>query len=96
MALSQHKATIGRKLWLWSNYHNNAEDPAQPFDATVIFLHPDGDVKVLYTNHWGTTSMLSKVQVHDPEPDDFHGKRPDYYATWMPYQKRQMDSQNPV
>lgn len=92
---SSHVASIGRKVWLWMP-NGGHEDTRQAFDATVIYVHPDGDVKLRYMNHLGTSSTYSKVELRDPSDDttgDFHGKETAPYATWMPYQKKQMDSQ---
>lgn len=91
--VSQHKATIGRKVWYWHPQVSAVEDTLQAFDATVIYVYPDGDVKLQATNHWGTTNTVSRVKLYDPSTDDRHGAVDYAYCTWMPYQKQQMDSQ---
>lgn len=93
MTLSTTKPTIGRKLWYWIPTDTCVQDKKQAFDATVIFVNPDGTANLVYTNHYGTTSSMWTVGVHDPQEDDSHGVKDAGYATWMPYQKQQHDKQ---
>lgn len=99
---STHKPTIGRKVWYWARTLSNVVDPTQPFDATVILVNGDGTVRLDTVNHFGTHELVSSCELHDPETGDCHDKHfPKYghspgYATWMPYQKQQMDAQNPT
>lgn len=96
MALSKHKATIGRKLWFWNGEGENSKDEKQAFNADVIFVNPNNTVNLAVIDHDGVTTMYEDVELHDPSPDDCHGNGEEGtfdYATWMPYQKTLMDSQ---
>ncbi len=35
------RPTVGRRLYYWSHLHNGVLDPAQAFDAGVLFVHED-------------------------------------------------------
>lgn len=94
MAISNHKATIGRKLWFWNGQGDGVADAKQAFDATVIFVRDSNTVDLCVTDHMGNTSIWQEVEVHDPAGDGHgNGEEGDMnYATWMPYQKNLMDS----
>ena len=78
--------TIGRKVWLFATAAACAQDSAQAFDATIIYVHPDGKINVYYVNHWGTAGSFDNVELRDPSASDCHGKESVAYCTWMPYQ----------
>lgn len=97
MAISNHKATIGRKLWFWNGQGEGVADAKQAFDATVIFVRDGNSVDLSVTDHMGNMSIWQDVEVHDPAgyDTDCHGNGDEgcmNYATWMPYQKNLMDS----
>lgn len=95
---SSNKATVGRKVWLWTNSLDGVLDANQAFDATVKYVHADGSVNVTAHTHTGAPMFVEALEVHDPSEDE---KQPNHhsvtlassYCTWMPYQKKQMDSQ---
>ena len=96
MPISQHKATVGRKLWVWVPPKiDGVLDTQQGFDATVLYVKTDGSVFVRATTHTGADLYL-EVEVHDPSEEDMHHIGWDHdakpFATWMPYQKQQMDA----
>lgn len=97
MTISAHKATIGRKLWVWVDSEDGVVDVKQAFDATVILVNLDDTVDVFALSHSGSQMIFSSVEVHDPEPSDQHMRQDEnvvpVYATWMPFQKNQMDKQ---
>lgn len=80
------KPTIGRKVWFW-DYGNGAYNLDQAFDATVIYVWRDAMVNLRVTDHNGSTSIQTSVQLRDPIPGDRHGM--ERVATWMPYQTAQ-------
>lgn len=86
------KPTIGRRVWLWTTgspgvreQHQIVQDAKQAFDATVVFVHPDGRINVSYRDHHGTVSKAEHLDLRDPG-DDGHGHGSAPYCTWMPYQ----------
>lgn len=94
---SAHRATIGRKLWYWSP-STEAQgvtnlDDGQAFDASVVFVHENGNVNVTFYDHIGVIQADTDVVVHDPEEKDQHNIADEAYCTWMPYQKQHMDAQ---
>jgi len=84
------KPTIGRKVWLWVGNEGFAIlDPKQAFDATVVFVHPDGKVNLSFSDHEANGPLMAEfVTLRDPQIDDQHGT-PGMIATWMPYQVTQ-------
>ena len=78
--------TIGRKVWLWiGNRGYVVLDQKQAFDATVVFVHPDGKVNLSFLDHAANGPMVAEfVTLRDPQIDDQHGV--EFIATWMPYQ----------
>ena len=78
--------TIGRKVWLWVPSKIGVKDAEQAFDATVIHVAIDGRVDLAYTNHYGTSGAMMRVELRDPQPSDKHDAETEVYATWMPYQ----------
>lgn len=92
MTISKHRATVGRVVWVWEEFNSSAKDISQAYRADVIYVYPDGRVNVSYTTHFGVQATAAGLEVHDPEPTDRHGSR-EMYATWMPFQKQQMDAQ---
>lgn len=96
------KPTVGRKVWVWTNGTSSVQDTAQPFDGTVIFVHPGASlIDVQYVNHWGTMGTLKAISLRAPRENaapmvddvhrvlDRHGADQFNYATWMPYQMKQ-------
>ena len=47
------RPTVGRRLYYWSDVLNGVVDNLQPFDAGVLYVHPDGKVNLLVTTHEG-------------------------------------------
>jgi hypothetical protein len=93
---STHAATVGRKLWVWVNFVEGILDANQALDGTVKYVHPDGTVNVEVTTHTGAKHFFEKLEVHDPSdnpnsPNHHNVTMESPYATWMPYQKSQMD-----
>jgi hypothetical protein len=91
MTVSAHKATIGRVVWVWVPDLNGVLDPEQAFTAQVHYVHPDGSVDVIATTHTGASFALTALEVHDPSTNKHGMLQSSAYATWMPYQKQQMD-----
>lgn len=89
--------TIGRKVWFWMSADSLEEsqstvmDEHQAFDATVVFVHPDGSgsVNLLVADHDGETGMVADVPERPyVEGETEHGGDEDFF-TWMPYQTAQ-------
>jgi hypothetical protein len=77
--------TIGRKIWLFqSALHAGVLDAKQAFDASIVFVHPSGNVNVAGTDHAGQPFVQTDVPLRDPGVTDEHGAST--FATWMPYQ----------
>lgn len=84
--------TIGRRVYFKINPETlqpgqTFVDPAQPFDAGVLFVHPDGTVNLSVTTHHGTNFYLEGVPFHEgdtPNPGE---------AYWMPHQLEQQATQ---
>jgi hypothetical protein len=97
--LSNHKATVGRKIWVWVNTLDGVKDPYQAFDGTVLHVHQDGAVDVLVRSHTGAPTYYELLEVHDPASnatDNHHNiTMASPYCTWMPYQKKVMDKEDP-
>lgn len=92
MAASNHKATIGRQVWVWTGLMADVMDAKQAFAATVIFVDKDNTVDVLALTHTGVTCKFDNLEVRDPTPEDMHDHEMDVYASWMPYQENLMDA----
>lgn len=95
---------VSRKIWYWSASPNAqgaiCRDENQPFDATIVYVHRDNTVNVVFKDHDGNIHRDTHVEVHDPAdenaaPEYFnaHGVDGVSYCTWMPYQKKQHDKQ---
>lgn len=90
--------TIGRKVWYWAAANEldfmNCKDKAQAFDATVVFVHPSGEVNLVVFDHHGNKDTVEGVVLEDPD-GDVHGAEgiEEGYATWMPYQKAKHDEE---
>ena len=89
--------TIGRKVWLWVPKNQvpaeAIQSPLQAFDATIIFVHPNGEVNVSFFDHCGGLGGVHEVELLDPKPEDQHPEGGQAYATWMPYQVNQAKQQ---
>lgn len=87
------KPTIGRKVWYWGDGDPvHTRDLHQAFDAEIIFVEPDGDISIVYRDHYGSQYTLHQVALDCPTPGDRHGhftKTSGGYCTWMPYQVQQ-------
>lgn len=85
--------TVGRRLWFWPcstlmDKGFRQLDPKQPCDAGVIYVHPDGTVNVMATDHRGVQVAFHNVPVLPA--DALRGDDPSAaYAQWMPYQAAQ-------
>ena len=81
--------TIGRRVWYWPRHDefDLALDGKQPFDAGVIFVHPNGEVSLMVTSHSGHQFHKDYVRLQQPADDDY--LKVGGYATWMPYQVAQ-------
>jgi hypothetical protein len=92
--------TIGRKVWFWASEDFIdatdcvPEDPKQAFDATVIYVHSDGNVNLSVVDHRGEQGLVENCELRDPGEGDEHGGEEDY-ATWMPYQMGQAAKKEP-
>lgn len=71
--------TVGRRCWFWPEDHMRAIDANQPFDAGVLFVHPDGTVNLAVADHVGYQQIHYKVQLLN--------ERKAGCAQWMPYQQ---------
>lgn len=77
--------TIGRKVWFWPINPSVGAilDPLQAWDATVTFVHPNGNINLLVIDHHGVMMPQHDVYLFQGMPDE----RPkSTCATWMPYQ----------
>lgn len=89
--MSSITPTIGRKVYFWSSEQFAAEvgaepvDPKQAYDATIVFVHPSGNVNLQVVCHAGDSGFVEDCPLRDPSEGDEHGGEEDY-ATWMPYQ----------
>lgn len=76
--------TVGRRVWFWPGDtagRYNCIDPAQPFDAGVIYVHNDRCVNLIVTDHQGYTFRVEEATLVQDE------ERPTGpHATWMPWQ----------
>lgn len=86
--------TIGRRMYFFTEhpekFNLTSLDATQPFDAGVIFVHPDGSVNVQVTDHVGKTKTFELAEVlHDHEA----GWEKPFWVEWMPYQKEQAAKQ---
>lgn len=79
--------TIGRRVWFWPHpdLDNEPLDPDQPFDAGVIYVHPNGSVNLQITDHTG--------RVYANEGVTLLNERQAGCAQWMPYQQAQQAKQ---
>lgn len=103
--VSQDKATIGRKVWLWHSeadldeHSDTVLDHTQGFDGTVVFVHPDGKVSVAYHDHGGDYCVHNNGEalvLYDYTGTEAQGHggvgaEDQSFCTWMPYQKAQHD-----
>lgn len=88
---SSIRPTVGRKVWVWvgDDVGSSIVDEAQPFDATILFVEPDGLVSVRFYDHKGSETFAESIELRDPLPGgDNHGPAGSegIFATWMPYQ----------
>jgi hypothetical protein len=84
------RATIGRRVWVWSDSDVGVRDPKQAFDAGVVYVHPQQDVDVvdlIVTDHYGVATNERNITLRTPSEADQHGSGR-RYATWMPYQMK--------
>jgi len=86
------RPTVGRRLYYWSHLHNGVLDPAQPFDAGVLFVHEDGRVNLMVTTHSGAQRIERNVEVRNPGEDRQGHEAAEGYATWMPFQRQQQQA----
>ena len=86
------RPTVGRRLYYWSHLHNGVLDPAQAFDAGVLFVHEDGRVNLLVTTHSGAQRIERNVEVRNPGEDRQGHEAVEGYATWMPFQRKQQQA----
>lgn len=85
------KPTVGRKLWFFASAKHYEDfkaglHEAQPFDATVIFVHNDNCVNIAAISHHGQPDVALGVMLaqegDESEPTGAH-------CRWMPYQTAQ-------
>lgn len=86
--------TIGRRMYFFTKHPEKFNlttlDATEPFDAGVIFAHPNGWVNVQVTDHVGNTKTFEFVEVlHEHEA----GWEKPFWVEWMPYQKEQAAKQ---
>jgi hypothetical protein len=86
------RPTVGRRLYYWSHLHNGVLDPAQAFDAGVLFVHADGRANLLVTTHSGAQRIERNVEVRNPGEDRQGHEAAEGYATWMPFQRKQQQA----
>lgn len=88
------RASVGCRVWFWLG---QAADPltlnplsigssGQAFDAGVLYVHADGRVNLLVTDHFGEQRVVHGAALRNPSPQDQHRLQEFSYATWMPYQ----------
>lgn len=84
------RASVGRRVWFWCGQNTpaplNVHGAEQAFDAGVLYVHADGRVNLLVTDHYGAQSSMHGVRLVNPSPTDQHNLMENGYATWMPYQ----------
>lgn len=83
--------TVGRIVWFRPNGQHferlHEFDTQQPMAAQVLFVHEDGPVNLLVTDHAGYTRPLMRVHLMQEDgPTLADGQ---CFAEWMPYQKGQ-------
>lgn len=79
--------TVGRKVWFWcGNMNREVLDASQAFDATIVFVKPDGTVNVTLTDHLCGRSIAIGRVIRDYSSNDRHGHGEASFCTWMPYQ----------
>lgn len=74
--------TIGQKVWFYAGrLSGHVLDHRQPFDATVVFVLPDGSVNLSVRAHDGRLSDERRVGLREPAAGDNHvaGR----FATWQ-------------
>lgn len=86
--------TIGRRIWYYPRATDSAMttlDRNMPMDAGIVYVHGDGKVNLLVTDHLGNTFARKYVPIipQGRMCDSLAG-----YARWMPYQvKTETDCQ---
>lgn len=85
--------TVGRVVYVWIGTDDqdrydevSIDDDQQAFRADILFVHPDGEIRVEFTDHAGD-HYLDDLELRDPGEDDRHGQDVSY-AAWMPYQAK--------
>jgi len=83
------KPTIGRVVWFWPDPSmptlSGIESAAQPFTASICYVHDDDTISVGGFRHDGRTFVATMIPLYHGE-----GPRPLVpHAEWMPYQKGQ-------
>jgi hypothetical protein len=85
--------TVGRRMYFFCSVSVCIDqeliclDPAQPFDAGVIYIINDSTVNVLVTDHEGNMVTVTECPVCDREYAEQANL--EYWVEWMPYQKAQ-------
>ena len=79
--------TIGRRIWYWpatledDSVEDECLDDDQPYDAGIIFVHPNGQVNLGVTDHEGNYMVQLNVAITEGANEGC--------AQWMPYQEKQ-------
>lgn len=86
------KPTVGRKVWFFASAQHALENAAgvaeaQPFDATVIFVHDDRTVNLRVTNPFGESGPVLGATLRQDGDPPINGP----HAQWMPYQVKQAE-----
>jgi hypothetical protein len=82
--------TIGRRMYFYCSVgvcidqELTCLDPAQPFDAGVIYVQDENTVNLLVTDHEGNMVAVTDVPVVTRAYAEEAGL--DYWVEWMPYQ----------
>src|SRR3954471_11768743 len=82
-------AVVGRMVHYWGADTNpkRVRHDRQPFTATIVFVHPDGDVSVSGYTHYGEAFTEAHLTLYEAEGGERHGDDGGYamrgaYCTW--------------
>lgn len=81
------KPTVGRVVWFWPSKAADAQEPTQPYAATVAYVHSDTCVNLSVVDHSGRQFAATSVPLL--KDGEVATTPTGYYCEWMPYQKGQ-------
>lgn len=82
--------TVGRRLYMYFLpseviaycYDMRHVTLDQPIDAGILYVHADGTINIMATDHYGTQRFFERVVLVE-NPTETNN---DYWCQWMPYQ----------